>query len=216
MSDAVIIDGKAFAADLRAEVGRKAALLKERPRPRAGPLGRARGRRPREPRLRAQQGQGHRGGRHGFAGIPPVRQREPRGGAGEGRGAERRRQRARHPGAAPLARSGRFQRDHQRHRPGQGRGRLPHRQCGPAHHRAGEPGAVHAARLHADAAPLRRRAEGQAGDDRRPLQHRRQADGVAPAARALHRHRRPFAHPWTCPASAAAPISSSPPWGGPR
>ena len=29
MSDAVIIDGKAFAADLRAEVGRKAALLKE-------------------------------------------------------------------------------------------------------------------------------------------------------------------------------------------
>ena len=29
MSDAVIIDGKAFAADLRAEVGRRAALLKE-------------------------------------------------------------------------------------------------------------------------------------------------------------------------------------------
>ena len=29
MSDAVIIDGKAFAADIRAEVGRKAALVKE-------------------------------------------------------------------------------------------------------------------------------------------------------------------------------------------
>ena len=216
MSDAVIIDGKAFAADLRAEVGRKAALLKERHGLVPGLSVVLVGDDPREPCLCPQQGQGHHGSRHGLAGIPAARERQPRGGAGEGRGTERRRQRARDPGAAPLARSGRLQRHHQRHRPGQGRGRLPHHQCGPAHHRAGEPGTVHAARLHADAAPLRRHAEGQAGNDRRPLQHRRQADGVAAAARALHRHRRPFAHRRTCPASAAAPISSSPRWAARR
>ena len=87
---------------------------------------------------------------------------------------------------------------------------------GRAHHRAGESGAVHAARLHAHAAPLRGRAERQAGDDRRPLQYRRQAHGVAAAARALHRDRRPLAHPGPPRRMPAAPMSSSRPSGGPR
>ena len=61
MSDAVIIDGKAFAADLRAEVGRKAALLKEQHGLVPGLSVVLVGDDPASHRLCPQQGQGHDG-----------------------------------------------------------------------------------------------------------------------------------------------------------
>ena len=51
---------------------------------------------------------------------------------------------------------------------------------------------------------------------RRPLQHRRQADGQPLAGRQLHRHHRPQPHAATCRPSPAAPTSWSPPSAGPR
>ena len=116
----------------------------------------------------------------------------------------------------PLPKHIDFDQGAHRHLARQGRRRLP---CGERRQAVDRPGlarALHAGRLR-DAgegrAGLARRA-GSRGD--RPLQHRRQAGGAAAAGRELHRHHRAFARPRTCPASSAAPISSSPPWAGPR
>ena len=51
---------------------------------------------------------------------------------------------------------------------------------------------------------------GHGGGDRRPLEHRRQADGATPARAPLHRDHRPFANASICLQSRAARTFSSP------
>ena len=54
-------------------------------------------------------------------------------------------------------------------------------------------------------------ASGHGGGGHRPLEHRRQADGAAPARAPLHGDHRPFAHARSALPSRAAPTSWSPP-----
>ena len=84
----------------------------------------------------------------------------------------------------------------------------------------GDPTALqagHAVRRAADADPLRHRDQGRARGHRRPLEHRRQADGEpADPARAGRRrdgHGLPLADRATCPPSPARPTSWSRPSG---
>ena len=85
--------------------------------------------------------------------------------------------------AGPCRRTGRAD----PRRPGQGRRRLPSGQCRAAVDRARRARALHAAGL-PDAAPARaRRPRRQGSGGRRPVEHRRQADGAIAAAGAIAR-----------------------------
>ena len=82
----------------------------------------------------------------------------------------------------------------------------------------GDPTALpprHAVRRAADADPLGDRDQGRPRRDRRPVQHRRQADGQPPhpagPRRRRHRHRVPLAHPRPAGHRTRRPTSSSPP-----
>ena len=101
-------------------------------------------------------------------------------------------------------------------RPGQGRRRLPPDERRPAVDRRARAGAVHAGRLDHPRKVGEARPVGPRRRRRRPLQHRRQADGAAAAARELHGDHRALAHQATFPTSCAAPISWSPPSASPR
>ena len=101
-------------------------------------------------------------------------------------------------------------------RSGEGRRRLPPGQCRPPPDRRAGLRLLHAARLPA-ARPVRaaRPCRPRRGGDR-ALEHRRQADGAAAASRELHGDHGAFEDAATCPESAGAPTSSSPPSAGPR
>ncbi len=92
-------------------------------------------------------------------------------------------------------------RDHPDHRAGKGCRRLSFHQCRQARHRrtGHRLRAVHAGRL--DAADRARARQGSFRPQRRrrrPLQHRRQADGQSAACRQLHGDHRPQPHAATC------------------
>ena len=111
------------------------------------------------------------------------------------RGAERRRRDRRHPRPAAAARADRRGPRHPRRRSGQGRRRLPSRQRraaprGHARARAGD-----AARRARAPRRVRRRARGRERGRDRPQRHRRQARRAAPAAPACDRDDLPLAHP---------------------
>ena len=92
----------------------------------------------------------------------------------------------RHPGAAAAADAHRFRPGHPDNRAGKGRRRLPLRQCRQARHRRTgyRLRALHAGRLDAaDRAGARQGPVGPQCGRRRPLQHRRQADGQSAAGR---------------------------------
>uniref|UniRef100_A0A0N4Z3U4 PE-PGRS family protein n=1 Tax=Parastrongyloides trichosuri TaxID=131310 RepID=A0A0N4Z3U4_PARTI len=173
--------------------GRRPAGI--RPRRQARPGRRHRRRRPRQPALCPQQGRDDAEGRDAVRHPPPARRNDSSRAAGPDRVAERRCGHPRHPGAAAPAQAHRFGRRSGRHLAGQGRGRLPRRQRRtPGRRPAGHDP------LHAAGQPDA--AEGSVGRSvrperrhRRPLQHRRQADGATAAGRKLHRHHRPLAHP---------------------
>ena len=99
----------------------------------------------------------------------------------------------------------------------QGRRRLSSDQCRPVVDRRHAPGAhpLHARRRDDPHRPGLRAAwldaSGHGGGDHRPLEHRRQADGAAPAGAPLHGDRSLIRARSTCPRSPAAPTFSSPP-----
>ena len=216
MSDNKIIDGKAFAEKLRGRIAQQVAALKSTAWLHAGPGGGAGGRGSRQQGLCEQQGPADRRSRHELVRAQAAGHDIAGGAAGAGRQAQQGRGGERHPGPAAAAQADRSPGDPRCHRSGQGCGRLPCRQCRAARHRRQRPGALHAAGLSHAAEGSPRRSHRQARHRRRPLQHRRQADGAAAAERKLHRDHRPFAAPAISRANAAAPISSSPPWAGPR
>ena len=115
-------------------------------------------------------------------------------------GAQRRSGRARHPRAIAAARGHRFDARPGSDRARQGRRRLSPDQCRPLVDRRYEPRAhsLHARRRDDPHRPGLRAAWQDAsrhgGGDRRPLEHRRQADGAAVAQAPLHGDHRPFAH----------------------
>ena len=107
---------------------------------------------------------------------------------------QRRSGRARHPRADAAAQAHRQREGAGGDRSGQGRRRLPPRQRRPALDRRARAGAVHAGRLDHPCKVGEARSVGPRRGRRRPLQHRRQADGAAAAARELHGDHRAFAH----------------------
>ena len=215
---AAIIDGKAFAAGLRARVAAAVAGFRAAAGRAPGPRGRAGRRGPGEPGLCPHQGQGDARGRHGELRASASRRDDLAG-------------RAARSSIAQLNADERVdgilvqlplppQIDEQAViaaiDPAKDVDGFHVDQCRPARRRRGRAGALHAARL-PDAAqgPARRpcRARGGGG---RPLEHRRQADGAAAARARTARSPSPTAAPATCPASSAAPTSSSPPSAGRR
>ncbi len=101
-------------------------------------------------------------------------------------------------------------------RSGQGCGRVPYLQRRAAGDRAEVDGALHAAGLPDDAARASRQPVGHGCRGGRALEHRRQADGAAAAGRQLHRDDRAFPDQGSGRAWCAAPISSWRPWAGRR
>ena len=214
---ATIIDGKAFAAGLRARIAAAVAALKRRMACTPGLAVVLVGDDPASQvyvRNKAQQTveAGHALRRAQAAGD------DRRGrAAGAGRAAQRRPARRRHPGAAAAAAA-----DRRRQR--SSRRSIPHKDVDGFHPinagrlATGRPGFVPCTPLGClmllqdrcgDARRARRRR-------RRPLEHRRQADGAAAARRELHRHHRPLPHPRPAGRVPRAPTSSSPPSAGPR
>ena len=208
-----IIDGKAFAAGLRAPHRRsRSRALQGQARLRAGPGGGAGRRGSGEPGLCPQQGQADRArsawtpsstscrqttGQAELLALVDAPQRRPGG--------------PRHPGAAAAAQADRSAGGARRHRSGQGRRRLPCRQRRPARDRRPGAGALHAARL-PDAAE---------GPPRRSLGQARRRASAAPTSSASRWRSccwartapspSPIRAPATCRANAAAPTSWSPP-----
>ena len=200
-----ILDGVALGKTIRAEVAAEVAQTRGQ-RAEARTRGRAGGRGSGERGLRALQGEGDRGGGDVLGDDPPA------GDDLRGRAARRS-----WTGSTPIPKIHGIlvQLPLPKHidsekvlapdRPGEGRGRLPpgeRRQAGDRRPDGVPPG--HALRRAADADPLGDRDQGRQRGDRRPLQHRRQADGE-PADPAGPRRRRdgdrlPLADRATCPA----------------
>ena len=192
--DGKILDGKAAAAEIRAEVAagvRELLAVGARPPQLVAVLV---GDDPASQAYVGSKVQGLRRGRHAQP-HPPARRRDLRGRAPRpARRAQRRRRGRRHPGAAPAP-----QADHREARPRprrsrQGRRRLPPGQRRPPLARRGgaHPGDPHRHRRPAEAQrhPPRR----PPGGDRRAQRHRRQADGGPAAAGELHGHHLPLPH----------------------
>ena len=129
--------------------------------------------------------------------LPETRQRGRT--AGAGRAAQRRPGGPRHPGAAAAAASrSTAQKVIAAIDPAKDVDGF-HRSMPGGWRRAAGPGALHAARLRdagEDACMPSLAGHGRGGD--RPLQHRRQAGGAAAARRERHGHHRAFARPATC------------------
>ena len=188
-----IIDGKAIAADLRGQV---ADAVHRLARDRGLVPGLAVvlvGNNPASESLCRQQGEDDRRQRHALV-RPPAAGDHQRGRvAGAGRRLNADPGRARHPGAAAAAAADRRAEGDRRDRSGQGRRRLPSRQC----RAVWSPGLPALApctplgcmRLAKTVHAVARRARG--GGDR-PLQHRRQAAGAAAARRERDRDGRAF------------------------
>ena len=147
-----------------------------------------------------------------------------RGAARPDRRAQPRSAHPRHPGpAAAAGRRSTTRRSCDAIAPGQGRRRLPSAECRPSV--LGRPraarrpaGPLHALRLPASPArdAGRRRPRRQGGGHRRPLQHRRQADGRRCCSAPTAPSPSPTRARATCPRSAAGPTSWSPPSAGRR
>ena len=216
MTDAQIIDGKGFAAALRARVADAVGRVKAAhglipglavvlvgDDPASGVY------------VRNKRKQTVDAGMRSFEHTLPGDAR--RGGAARpDRPAQRRPRGARHPGAAAAAGSDRPRQGDRRDRARQGCRRLPRHQCRAAGDRRQGHGALHAARL-PDAAQ---------GPTRRPVGPARRWSSGAPTSSASRWRPcccartapspSPIRAPATCPASAAAPTSWSPPSAGPR
>ena len=100
----------------------------------------------------------------------------------------------RHPRAAAAAGASRRGVGDQRDRARKGRRRLPHLECRTPRDGPEGDGPLHAARMPDAAARPARRSERARRRGAGPLEHRRQADGAAAAPRQLHGDDRPFAH----------------------
>ena len=120
----------------------------------------------------------------------------------------------------PLPQAYRHRPHHRRHRPGQGCRRPASDQCRPARRRQGRARALHAARLHAAAAAGPAFALGAGGGGDRPLRARRPPDRAIAAAGRLHGDDRAFAHARPAGRRCVAPISwwprsAAPAWSRP-
>jgi methylenetetrahydrofolate dehydrogenase (NADP+) / methenyltetrahydrofolate cyclohydrolase len=150
---AAIIDGKAFAASLRARIAAEVARLRAAITPDPRPRGRAGRRRSRQRGLRPQQGAADRRLRHAFRGTPP-RRRRPAGRLLD-LIARLNADPAIHGILVQLPLPGHMDVDRviDAIDPGQGRGRLPRLERRPPRDRTGRDGPLHPARLPDAAAP---------------------------------------------------------------
>ena len=183
-----ILDGKALAETVRAEVRAGVEAFQERSRPGPGARRRPRRRGPGERRLHAQQGEGLERGRHARAGFTGCRWRRRRPISCAARPAQRRPRRRRHPRPAPAPEAHRRAARARLIDPAKdvdgfhpiNAGLARPRPCRRARR-------VHAVRVHAPARAGRREARRGQRRRRRAEQHRRQAHGAAPARRATPR-----------------------------
>ena len=209
---ATILDGKATAAAIRAELTeRVAALAAAGHRP--GPRHPARRRRPGQPLVRQRQAHGLRRRSASPASSASCRRPPTQADvAGGRRGAQRRPgvHRLHRPAAAAAA--GRRVRRPRGDGPGQGRRRAAPGQPRPARAQRARAAAVHAGRHRRAAAPLRRPDRRRRGRRHRPRDHRRPAARAAahPPLGERDRDAVPHRHPRPGRARAHAPTSSSP------
>lgn len=187
---AVLLDGKALSVRMRERLRQKAAAL---PRP-AGSGGDPGGGRPRQRRIRPQQGERLRPVRGAVPEPPSARRSHPAGAAGAGGGHEPPGGRGRDPGAAASAGGAGQPGRAGGHPPGEGRGRLPPGECGSPDAGAAPVPALHPRRDHGPAAGVWHlpRRETLCGGG--PQQHRGKAHGPAASGGGCHRHRLPQPH----------------------